>query len=74
MATTKHTACAHPRAATRTFTHPLSCPRRTPPLAYQLRADRAFPALTSGHATAAPRRRSSTAAATARSLLACATA
>jgi hypothetical protein len=70
MATTKHTACAHPRAATRTFSHPLSCPRRPPPPGHQLRADRAFPALPSGRATADPSRRSSAAVATARSLAA----
>jgi hypothetical protein len=74
MATTKHTACAHPRAATRTFPHPLSRPRWTPPLAHQLRADRAFPALPSGRTAADPSRRSSAAVATARSLAARATA
>jgi hypothetical protein len=74
MATTKHTACVHPRAATRTFSHPLSCPRRAPPLAHQLRADRAFPSLPSVRATADPSRRSSAAVATARSFAAHATA
>jgi hypothetical protein len=74
MATTKHTACAHPRAATRTFSNPLSCSHWAPPPAHQLHADGAFPALPSGRATADPSRRSSAAVATARSLAAHATA
>jgi hypothetical protein len=50
MATTKHTACAHPRAATRPSPRLLSNARRTPPPVRQLRADHVFHPLPADHA------------------------
>jgi hypothetical protein len=50
MATTKHTACAHPRAATHPLPRLLSNTRGAPPPAHPLRADHVFHPLPAGHA------------------------